>query len=885
MTSGSFIAGTDRKQFQFTVPTPASGEEIGPWSFLYISGSAVIPAGRYGVVSVAPPVSGSVVVRCISETAIPGAATTFTGTAYLDECFTFSDRIPAEIAASTRSRWSASVVTPSASFGGKFSILGGVQSTIGTSFTLLRSDLAKRLLAHAPRPILSADADAVAIDPSGPISSTATNNPLTASPLAGQGREVFIDRECISLIDDTTSDDPNMRRGALGTIARAHTALSPLYRGIPSGIGRDVEIWVYDNPAHCYDTQFRFSGICEAPEFSQAANEFTFTVRGETFRPRSVIPESDVLALVKRPVMGRVVRLDIINDGAINYIEVAQSDPESTWSWVRFGSVLVRIKKTEIVTSTDLGYCYVRYLLPYGLHPEAFTTADPKISQEDALNLAGGLHGHNVNSIYGAFFEWSFYLTRDVLVSDLEALIEPILEERRYFFNEKGHATSSLYYSAAPELCHLFERPGKHAEICALNIWDSVNTSDIVTVNTSGFYLPRVSVFDICEQVVRGINGGGVGFDLLPAELSCASQRTISRVQMVNEPSVTAALVTASKSGDLGKFLSDSVLRPAFCSLALDVSGNWRFIFPVGFSGNNGAKYSAAVDLDSLIDSGGEPFSLLISPDSALREIVVEIVSLSTAFVNAPENRREFGRDANVSGFLAAGDIYAGAVNNSQKFTYILDTNEAGGGYVWNQHILSMFSRPAYLLSGNVHRSYTGEVGDYVPVTVKEIPDIYGENNFTGYGFVIERSINFETDESRATWLLFPDPSQGSRTWSPAVDINLVNSAESFEFDASQYAKFNDGAFPFFRPGDKVALLNEYGERLDDSGATVATYSLTNTLTGTMTLVAGFTLSGSPVTLAVGNTIVHNDRALQTDLLASRFAWFDAAETNPSRWI
>jgi hypothetical protein len=570
-------------------------------------------------------------------------------------------------------------------------------------------------------------------------------------------------------------------------------------------------------------------------------------------------------------------------DGVLNYIEVAQADPESTWSWVRFGSILVRIKKTETVTSTDLGYSYVRYLLPYGLHPEAFTTADPKISRRDAVNLAGGLHVED--GYRRAILEGNLDLTVDAYYRELEPERRAIIEEEKAFFSREGIVRGTLYYSAAPELCHLFERPGKHEEICALNIWDSSNIGDVVSVNTSGFYLPRLSVFDICQQVVQSVNGGGIANDLLPAELSCGSQRTISRIQAVNEPTATAVLITAAQSGDLAKFLSDSVLRPAFCSLALDVSGNWRFIFPVGFSGNIGAKSSAAVDLDSLLDGGGEPFSLLINPDTALREIVVEIVSLEKAFLYEPDERREFGRDANVSGFLAAGDVYAGAVNNSQKFAYILDTGEAGGGYVWNQHILSMFSRPAYLLSGNVHRSYTGEVGDYVPVTVKEIPDIYGENNFTGYGFVVERSINFETDESRATWLLFPDPSQGTRAWSPALDVVTVASTTSFTFTASLYAKYNDGGFPFFRPGDKVALLNQYGERLDDSGATVATYSINNSLVGSMTLTAAFTLSSSPVTISPLNVIVHNDRTLQTDLVSSRFAWFDAAESNPSRWI
>jgi hypothetical protein len=877
VTAGAFVSGTARKQFEFKVPAPASGEEISPWSFLWIDGGAVITPARFGVVSVASVDAGANrLIRCVSDTAIPGVATTFTGTAYLDENFTFSDRIPADV--TTRSRWSDSVFSAGLLFGGKFNPLGGLQSTPGTTVELVRSPLINAIMGHSPRPLFSSLGDSVRV--LGASLPQSDENPVfSAAPVGVVNRCAFIDRECLSFIG-TINDNPDVRRAALGTQARSHIQNSPLYSGCPSAVGREVEIWVYNDPAHCLDTQYRYRGIVDiAPEFTEGMTRVALNVRGAAFLPRSIVPSIDAIALVKKPVIGFY---DSDIDGVYNYIEVAQADPASTWSWCRFGSVLVRVKKTEVYTPTDLGYTYVRYQLPWGFHRLAFTTADPKISKRDAINLTAGSDP----------VAWDLWLRRyadpsivsDPFIEDLEAERRGIIEARENWFSPNGTVQSRFYFHAKPEMCHLFESGTAHATALALDIWDSENDDDLQAVNTSGFYIPSVSVLDIVSQVIKSVDGSGGGFNLLPSELCVGSVMNIVPLQTTEFPFVSGALISASNSSDLGKWLSDSILKPTFTSLAIGADGNWRLFFPVGFIGGIGKKTEAAVTVNTIIGSASS-IAPVYTSEYSIRDISLEIVSLGQAFLTQPDERIEVGRDAIGDAYYAAGDIYAGAITNAAKFSYIQDPDNGVGGYINTRYILAMFGRPLYSITTNVHRSYAGDVGDYVQVTLPEVPSVYGDSGFDGYGFVIERSINRQTDESTITFCLFPDPAQGVRVWTPAFDVLTGSSTTALLVQSGTYRSNQTSQVGPLLPGQSVILLNQYGTRRDDTGATVSTYTEDSIYAGTITLTSAFQNGGVDVTPVAGDIVIHDDRTEQTGATTLQFAWFDSSLSTPSRWL
>lgn len=875
-TNFGFIAGTNRRVIQFSISnTSFSAAPFGPWSFLWIDFDTY--SGRFGVLSVEDFGPSDKLIKCISDQPVPGSWTFSGVTIYLDENYTFADRIPAEV--TQRSRWSDSVIVSGFSFGGKFGLLGGLQSTPGTSISLVRNALSNAIMGHSPRPMLATNGDVIRVFGAG-IQPVDNYIPLEYTPPDTNGAAAFIDRECVSILD-FDGFGSGVRRAALGTLARSHIENSPLYLGCPSAVGREVEIWVYDNPENCFDTEYRYRGIVDIdPQFTDGMTRVEMSVRSATFLPRSIVPNVDAMALVKRPVMGF---FDPAIDGVYNYIEVAQADPASVWSWCRFGPVLVRVKKTDIYTPTELGYTYVRYKLPYVFHRLAFTTADPKISKRDAVNLTGYTDpaAENLRTLIEVY---GFSREAGEAILDVEAERRQIIEEGGNWVASNGAMMSQFFYSAKPEMCHLFESAGDHANALSLNIWDSSNAFDAQTANTSGFYIPTVNVLDIVSQVVKSVDGSGGGFNLLPSEFSVGSALDIVPIQVIDFPAITGALISAANSSDLGKWLSDAILKPTFTSLAIGVDGNWRLFFPVGFVGGIGAKTNAAVTIDTIIGRA-DSIALTYTSEHSVRDISLEIVALGTAFLTNPDERITVGRDAIGSGYYAAGDIYSGAISNSLKFAYIQDPETGIGPYIFTPFILSVFGRPIYTVTLNVHRSYTGDVGDYVPFTLKEIPDVYGAPGFDGHAFILERSVNRQTDESAVTFCLFPDPAQGTRIWTPFFIVEESASTTSFSVDSSTCRKNQNSPIGPLLPGQSVVLLDQYGTRRDDNGATVATYVETGGFNATLTITAAFQSGGVDVTPAAGDIIIHGDRTDHSGAAVLRFGWFDSSLSTPSRWL
>jgi hypothetical protein len=884
ISEGSFVAGTSRKQFQFKIPAPAAGEELSPWSFVHINDytTNVIPSGRYGVVSVTSVDAGANrLVRCVSDVAIPGAATSFAGTLYLDENYTFADRIPAEV--TQRSRWSDSAAVTGLSFGGKFSPLGGLQSTPGTGISLVRGTLANAIMGHAPRPVFStATGDVVRIVQLMGQADDPVISEVFATPAH---RTVTIDRECISLVYDVEDTNPVVRRGALGTLARAHIQNSPLYLGCPSAVGREIEIWVYNDPAHCLDTEYRYRGIVDVePQFAEGMTRIEMSVRSGALIPRSIVPSTDVLSLVNKPVPSWLM-LQEQADGlpVYNYIEVAQADPGSTWSWCRFGSVLVRVKKTDVYTPTELGYVLVRYKLPAAFHRLAFTTVDPKISKRDAVNLTGFADPAATNlrtliEVYG------FSREAGEAILSLEAERREIVENDENWIDENGRIQFTLYVSAKPEMCHLFETEAARTVGVNLEIWDTDSLGDAQTYNPEGFYVPTCSSLEIVSQIVKSVDGTGGGFNLLPSEFSVASPLEVITLQAQGFPTLSGVVISAANSSDLGKWLSDSVLKPTFTSVAIGADGTWRVFCPLGFIGGRSAKTSAAITIDTLIGDAGA-IAPVYTSDHSIRDISVEISAVAQAYRTTPDQRLTVRRDSVGSGYYSAGDIYAGAITGSIKFSYIEDPITSLGPFIYNDMILAMFGRPLYSITVSVHRSYLGDVGDYVPITLPEIPDIYGNPGFDGYGFIVEKSINRQTDESSITICLFPDPAQGVRVWTPFFVIDGINSNTSIEVDGSLCRGDATVASGPLLPGQSVVLLDQYGTRRDDTGATVSAYSESGAFLATITLAAAFKSGGVDVTPAAGDIIIHNERTDQSGAVTLQFGWFDSSLSPPSRWL
>jgi hypothetical protein len=886
-TAGTIVSGTDRRAF--TADFATNPTELVLWAAVWIESFTGVPNQRAFVTARLSLGGTAWRVTFRVDTGIPiGAGSPFGGGfVYLDDVYTYADRIPAECLSSA---WREQLAAPiGGTIGAKFDIGGGLSTADGLTFALARTtgqtgDTLAPLLSHVLTNHIDAAGDAIVL---GRMESATTVASLRTATRLGSDyvdalpagvtypQTATIDGECVSMLS-TTSAGVQARRGALGTLARAHITGSPLYyQG--TWAGREIEVWTYDDPAHPWDTVTRWRGVLnEPPRIDRNLSQIVCSASTDAFRPRAIIPSADVLTTAE---------FDVGQDPDGTYywaVNVAQADPESVWSWMRFGSILVRVKRDESApVATPLGYSLVRYRLPSGRHSQCFTTADPMISRKDAINLLG----------VGDPRTAAQFIAREgrgpgleIYNSDIEVARREIYESGETWFRANGLIQNgTLYRSAPPEPCHLFEIQGAHATALALDVWD-FNGTDFEAESTE-LYFPRVESLEIAQQVIESVNGAGGGRNLLPAELSLASRAPVTSSVRTEPPALTSVVLTGSSQSDLAKWLTEEVLERSYCSIAQGIDGGWRLVYPLGqFEPTN---TTIEITTDDLLIGGGNTVSMVADYDTGFREAVCRITDLSSAHLTEPGNpRTQSRRYAPAGNFGASGDVFGGVIQRSRVSEYI----EASLSFLdsYSNLAVSLFSRPLWRLKFRSHVGFTPDVGDFVSVTLPVVPDAIGlDAGFEGVGYIVARTTDRQANTSDIECLLIANPSQGVRLWSAVANVSAVTSDTVFAVTLAPYTTEITSAVSPFAAGDVLWLLDQYGTRRDDTGATIATAALaTDRLTGTLTLSAAFKVGGVDVTPAIGDIVIHAPRPSQTVRnIQLKYAWQDSTLALPTRWL
>ncbi len=884
-SSGTIVSGTGRKAFTADFATDPT--DLQPWCAVWIEAFTGCDDQRAFVVAREEIAGPAWRVTFRLDTAIPDASgpTIGNGVVYLDDVYTYADRIPAECLSSA---WREQLAAPiGGTIGGKFDIGGGLSTADGLSFALARTtgqagDTLAPLLSHTLTNHIDANGDALML---GRMESAASAT-LRTSVRDGNAyadalpagitypQTATIDAECVSLLS-TTGAGVQARRGALGTLARAHIAGSPVYyQG--TWAGREVEVWTYDDPAHPWDTVTRWRGVLnEPPRIDRSLSQIVCSASTDAFRPRSVIPAADALTAAE---------FGVSQDGDGTYywrVDIAQADPESVWSWVRFGSILVRVKRDESDPApTPLGYSLVRYRLPSGRHSQCFATADPNISRKDAINLLGAGDPRTAAE----------FIAREgrgpglaLYNSDIEVARREIYESGESWFREDGRIQNgTLYRSAPPEPCHLFENPGAHAAALDLDVWRFNGTE--FESQSEALYFPRVESLEIAQQIIQSVNGAGGDRNLLPSELCLASRAPVTATSVRSAPpALTAVVLSASSQSDLAKWLTEEVLERSYCSIAQGIDGGWRLVYPLGEF--EPTSTTIEITTDDLLIGGGNTVSMVADYDTGFRDAVCRIIDLSRAHLTEPgAPRTQSRRYAPAGNFGAAGDVFGGVIQRSRVSEYI----EADLSFLDNYSRLavSLFSRPMWRLKFRAHVGFVPDVGDFVSVSLPEVPDAIGlEAGFQGGVYIVARTTDRQANTSDVECMLIANPSQGVRLWSAVADVSAVTSATIFAIDLGAYTARVDSIAPF-AAGDVLWLLDQYGTRREDTGAVVTTAPVGSALAGTMILSAAFKSGGIDVTPAIGDIVIHAPRDLQTVRnIQVKYAWQDSTLTLPTRYL
>ena len=883
-TAGTIVSGTGRKVF--TANFAADPAEFQPWCAVWIEAFAGVPNQRAFVLSreeIAGP-AWRVTFRLDAEIPKTTSSPFGGGFVYLDDIYTYADRIPAGCLSSA---WREQLAAPiSGTIGAKFDIGGGLSTADGLSFALARTtgqagDTLAPLLSHVLTNHIDASGDAIVL---GRMESATTVASLRTSVRSSNQyvnavpagvtypQTATIDAECVSMLS-ATGAGVQARRGALGTLARAHIAGSPVYYQ-STWAGREVEVWTYDDPAHPWDTVTRWRGVLnEPPRIDRNLSQIVCSASTDAFRPRSIIPAADVLTTAE-------VGVSQDDDGTYYWrVDIAQADPESVWSWVRFGSILVRIKRDESApVATPLGYSLVRYRLPSGRHRLCFTTADPNISRKDAINLLGAGDPRTMQQ-----FRETLGVSNGEAAfnSEIEVARREIYESGESWFREDGRIQNgTLYRSAPPEPCHLFEA-GLSIDPLTLDVW-RFNGADFQP-QSEELYFPRIESLEIARQIIGSVNGAGGGVNVLPSELCLASRAPVTAASVrADPPLLTSVLLSASSQSDLAKWLTEEVLERSYCSIAQGIDGGWRLVYPLGeFEPTNSTIEITAGDM---LIGGGNTVSMTADYDTGFREAVCRITNLAEAHLTEPgAARQRVRRYAPAGNFGAAGDVFGGVIQRSRVSEYI----EADLSYLdsYSQLAVSLFSRPLWRLKFRTHVGFVPDVGDFVSVSLPEVPDAIGlDAGFQGVGYIVARTTDRQANTSDVECMLIANPSQGVRLWSAVADVTSVSvSNRTLDYSFAGYTEQIDSTVPPFAVGDVLWLLDKYGTRRDDTGATVSVIWPGGEK---LTISAVFQKAAATVVPAIGDILIHAPRDLQTVRnIQVKYAWQDSTLTLPTRYL
>jgi hypothetical protein len=844
-------------------PASAVNWSTRAWSFVVVSGcSPRLADGRYIVTG------GSTTAITLVATGTAGAVT---GNVWLDDCYTFAERLPVGIGSDTATRWSLSLRDATNSIGSTIDPVGGVAESDGLTIELAYSSHAAvtGLCRAVPLPVFESTGAALLLAARLPRASTlaATGTPGdsgfdAAVPTLTDGSQLWLDNECLQLVTDTGPGEIQIRRGVLGTGIAGHAFGIPLSVGIPSAIGRECEVVVYENddPA---SVSFRIVGELTDNRMAQGATVIQLEVTTDLIRPVAQRPATDALTsatYIRRP------------DGT-HTVSILQSNPDSYWSWCEFGPIAVRIRhRTDLDTAdaldspSSLGFVSCVYELPPGLTFSGVVISDPGISREDAARLLG----NQVYSRPGQIRPGSTEVSATSGALDVQ-------RDDSWWTNTDGTWRTDgrgLYELHTPIPVHVVESAGVHADGITDPLFldvqpgispDAVTQSVLATIAATQVLISTGGSAD-------GLGGAHGANDLLPAELACGIPS--GRVAAINVTSDSALgrVVLRATEESIAESLTSQVLRPAALSLAQASDGSIRIVNIATL-----AQPLVAIqitDADIYSDPGSAPDieGPSDSTDFLVQSYVVRKTTLRNADIDDEESRTINEFFAGSAGFTAGNGSY-GRVKGRMESVTVWGSNAPQVAAQFIQQTYGVMRKEVTLTTG----PQTGlEAGAIIVVSLDNIPGEDGTRGFTGLAIILSRITELRNTTVRVRLLLIGTSPNGTTSWAPGLPVDAVTDAESFTLDTSEnihLRPFTEAAGaprmqgPAFNTGDKVNIYTgNLSLRSTSAPGTVSGYDDT---TGVMTLSTAATDGGGDVipdpgdivTLAAFSTQPGNSRA------------------------
>jgi hypothetical protein len=816
------------------------------WSFVLVRGCGpFVPDGRY-------PVTGgsTAVVSIVAPGATPGSPSA--GLVALDDCYTFCERIPSGVGSDTATRWAPWIIDASNTVGSRMNIVGGVAESEGLTMSIAYASTAavSGLCRSVPTPLFTTSGVALALAQQM-VRELVTESPdametgipvaswtLLDADVAEDTGQIWIDAECVRVDGIPATGELDVTRGVLGTRISGHSIGVPLSVGIPSPVGRQCELTVYDSDTDPGSVVYRLTGEITGRAMDTGATAIRLEISTDSIRPK-----------VKRP--------GVASQGGAQYVRraygehsvlILQANPDSYWSWCEFGSIAVRIRRRldwdpvpEIDGTAALGFTLCAYEMPQGLVERCVVISDPDVSRDDAARLLGAGRYYAEND--GGFFP------PDYLPASVGSAALDVSRDGSWWTRTGGGWRtdgSGLYDLHEPRPIHIVELPGVHAAAIEDPIFQNV------TPGISIDFRAAIAATSAARQIlistggsIDGLGGPSGADDLLPAELSCAIDPDLVVVRYITAESVLGRVVLRLDEDSLADAMTDQVLKPGAITLTQTSEGLTALVSITTLTRPN--VTASLSDADILSDPGQPPD--IEGPTDAVDQLItsytIKLTTIADADVLNSSARTRTEVYAGAATFTAGGGSY-GVAGITVDLTAWDDSTGLAASFVQQS-----FGVLRQELSVTVLDNAEIQPGAVLSVNFPQIPGPDGLRGFVGLALVLSRVTEIRNGTARVRMLLLSAPAYGIRAWAPGLPVHTPASATSFTLDTSENihlpATSTTGAEllgPAFTAGDKVDIYTENMTlRSTTTPGTVATY---NDTTGAMTLSVAAS-DGSPV--------------------------------------
>lgn len=712
-------------------------------------------------------------------------------------------------------------------------------------------------------PVPMVDALGIAVTVASPFNWDASSFTLSDTPTLTGARLVWVDAEAIAVtIAGTTATV--VKRGVLGTLPRAHMAGALVMDRIPSPMGARGRVVTYAADAEsAYDVRDAFHGVWDGVAYADGTSRLVLTLSTDLVSAYSAPAWGGVTATAQ---WGQILASTLYGvDVQFGYVTVLQTDPYQRWQWFAIGEMAVRrgdLIDGDATTYDGIDAATGMASMSYLLNPR-YGFENPVVLEEPDTATGYAMRGY----VQRQFRNLIVFDRSDTLFIDW-----------------------SQWTSSEIDPCHVFEDEGVYAFSDTYRASEGVTRCNPirallqVLLSTGGGYNQSLTLTDVYGDL-----------DTLPPDIGLAIP--IDRLDQTSFilarplPAIGNLHITIGDIGDVGAWISERILEPFALALVTTRTGQLRLIDLTDL------REAPVFDLMGGLASEPEEIDVRRSVEDTATALTVTFrvnrrPSEDTYYRQSAPWRTEAHAVANgltdERGALStfARVVGAARVVDPGWCVAVVSTHTAPALLVeQNAALLSLWRSPRLRIEdARVLSDYCDDValGRLVTVTGLPIPGVTGARDeaATYYAIVdgFKQPMRDDVCEVSLSILGAVDPA--SSRWAATGLVDTVTSATEFVIlpDAAEtppnppYATDAEA----FRLEDRLTAFSANLEQLSDNNPKIVGIS-----GNTITINAGFTLGGSPVTLTGGELIILSKKNAQPAGSISARGWLDYGTTTP----